>query len=465
MKLSEVSKPKSKHPPSSKRSDPPGRIMRYSYLQATLWAILYVLLVLSPLFLMLLHPSPQGRGFWMEFGVALGFVGLAMLALQFLITGRFRNFAVGFGSDNLLQFHLATGVVAMCLVLAHPIVIFIADSHYLVFFDPTENFMRAFAMAGITIGVVLVVVLSVWRKKVRLIYEWWRISHGLLAFLVLVAGVAHIIQVGHFTDAWWKQAAIVAIGVAAVALLIHTRLIKPHILKKFPYRVADVVEERADANTLVIEAVDHEGMPFEAGQYAWITVGQTPYSLQQHPFSFASSADEPRRLTFTAKPLGDWTATWSDIEPGTPAYLEGPYGAFTLRWDSPCGSVFLAGGIGITPIMSMLRTLADRGDERHYVLFYANKTWEAVIFREEIEELEERLNLEVIHVLEDPPPWWDGEVGYVEPEVLDRHLPEPCSAYFYYLCGPEPMMDLVESELVNRDIPLPKIMSERFEIV
>lgn len=439
--------------------------MRYSYLQATMWGALYIVVVLSPLALMLSQPVPTGRGFWMEFGVAIGFVGLAMLSMQFLITGRFRNFAMGFGSDNLLQFHLATGVVAMGFILVHPAIIIATNTQFLAYFDPRVNFMRAFALVGAATGVVLLVVLSVWRKKFRLIYEWWRLSHGVLAFLVLLAGLVHTLQVGHFTDAWWKKAVVIAIAGTALGLVVYTRVIKPRILTNYPYELTKIVEERADATTLVIEAVDHEGMHFEAGQYAWITVGDTPYSLQQHPFSFASSAEDPTRLTFTSKPLGDWTKTWPDMEPGTSAYLEGPYGAFTIRWDSPCGAVFLAGGIGITPIMSMLRTLADRGDERHFVLFYANSTWEDVIFRDEIEEFERYLDLEVIHVLEEPHDGWEGEVGFVEPEMLDRHLPEPHDEYFYYLCGPEPMMDMVEPELIERDIPLPKIMSERFEIV
>ncbi len=439
--------------------------MRYTYLQAAMWAVLYVVLALSPLGLMLLDPLPEGRGFWMEFGVAIGFVGLAMLSLQFVITGRFRNFAMGFGGDNLLQFHLATGVLAMGFILAHPVIIIAHDTQFLAYFDPRVNFMRAFALVGAATGVVLLVVLSIWRKKFRLIYEWWRLSHGVLAFLVLLAGLAHTLQVGHFTDIWWKQGVVLFIATGAMGLLVYTRVIKPRILARFPYQVTDVVQERAEATTLVIEPIDHRGMHFEAGQYAWITVNDTPYSLQQHPFSFASSAEEPSRLTLTSKPLGDWTSTWPDIEPGARAYLEGPYGAFTLRWDSPCGAVFLAGGIGITPIMSMLRTLDDRDDERPLLLIYANESWEDVIFREEIEGLKHSLNLEVVHVLEEPPDDWEGEEGYVEPDLLDRHLPEPCDESFYYLCGPEPMMDLVEPELVKRDIPLPMIMSERFEIV
>ena len=439
--------------------------MQYSYWQAAGWAVVYAIVVLSPLALMLPEPMPPGRGFWIEFGVALGFIGLAMLAVQFAITGRFRNLAMGFGSDNLLQFHLATGMVAMGLVMAHPVIIIIADTGYLAFLDPRVNFMRAFALVAAIVGVALVVGLSVWRQKVRLSYEWWRISHGVLAFLVLLAGLIHTLQVSHFTDAWWKRGVMIIIAGGGMVLWIHTRVVKPWIIKRFPYRISAVIDERADATTLEIEAVDHPGMDFEAGQFAWVTVGETPFQLQQHPFSFSSSAQSGRRMTFTSKPLGDWTSTWPEIQVGTPAYLEGPYGAFTLRWDSPCGSVFLAGGIGITPIMSMLRTLADRNDERHHVLIYANTSWDKVIFRDEIEELQERLDLKVVHVLEEPPESWQGEEGYVEPEVLDRHLPEPHEEYFYYLCGPRPMMDMVEPELIDRDIPLPKIMSERFEMV
>ncbi|MFU8803208.1 MAG: ferric reductase-like transmembrane domain-containing protein [Bradymonadaceae bacterium] len=439
--------------------------MKYTFKQALGWLALYAVIVLSPLVVSMLGPRPAARGFWVELGAGLGFVGLGVLCLQFVITGRFREFAMGFGSDNLLQFHYASGIVGMFLVLLHPGVLLLADAQYLAFFDPRVNFMRSFALIGATVGVILVVVTSLWRTTFRLIYEWWRLSHGALAFLIVVAGMVHIVQVGHFTQPWWKQGYIIVLSNAALLSLLYVRLYKPLRLKSFPYQVTEVVKERGDAYSLIIEPIDHEGMPFEAGQYAWITLGETPFSLQQHPFSFASSKNHPRRLCFTAKKLGDFTSTWPDVEAGTRAYLEGPYGAFTIDEDAEAGAVFLAGGVGITPIMSLLRTLAEDEDPRHFVLFYANKNWDGVIFREEIEGFKEKLDLDVVHVLEEPPQDWNGESGFVEEDVLERHLPDREARYFYYICGPEPMMDLVESTLVNRKIPLPHIMSERFEIV
>ena len=66
--------------------------------------------------------------------------------------------------------------------------------------------------------------------------------------------------------------------------------------------------------------------------------------------------------------------------------------------------VLIAGGVGITPMMSMIRTLADRGDKRPVILLYGSKDWESITFREELETLKARLNLTVVHVLADPRP-------------------------------------------------------------
>jgi predicted ferric reductase len=282
---------------------------------------------------------------------------------------------------------------------------------------------------------------------------------------VVLVGLAHLIQVAWFTDPWWKRGVMIAVAGSSMLLLAHTRLGKPWILKRYPYVVSEVIEGRADAWTLVVEPVGHRGMLFSAGQYAWLTLGDTPFRLQQHPFSIVSSADEPRRLQFTAKVAGDFTATLPEVKPGTRVFVAGPHGAFTLRADASRGCVFVAGGIGITPVMSILRTLADRGDRRPCLLLYANNAWEDVVFRDEIGELEGRLHLRVVHVLQEAPAGWEGETGYVDGAVLDRHLPRPFDRQYYYLCGPEPLMNMVEQALIERRVPRRMILSERFAIV
>jgi predicted ferric reductase len=74
-----------------------------------------------------------------EFGALLGFLGMAVLNLQCVITGRFRWFAAGFGFDNLLEFHKQKGIFALVLILAHPGILLVANPEFIAYFDPRQN--------------------------------------------------------------------------------------------------------------------------------------------------------------------------------------------------------------------------------------------------------------------------------------------------------------------------------------
>jgi hypothetical protein len=95
--------------------------------------------------------------------------------------------------------------------------------------------------------------------------------------------------------------------------------------------------------------------------------------------------------------------------------VDGPHGVFSIDQYKGAGFCLIGGGVGIAPAMSMLETLADRGDVRPVVLFAGNRTWDSVILRDRAEELTTRPNIAVVHVLEQPPPDWTGETGYIAP--------------------------------------------------
>jgi predicted ferric reductase len=152
-----------------------------------------------------------------------------------------------------------------------------------------------------------------------------------------------------------------------------------------------------------LEPEGHTGFRFQPGQFAWLSLWNGPFGMREHPFSFSSSAERQGEMTMTIRELGDFTATVKEVQPGQRAYLDGPYGAFSVDRHRSPGYVFIAGGAGITPVISMLRTLADRGNDQPLLLIYANMAWEDVIFREELEELKRRLRVTIVHVLEQPP--------------------------------------------------------------
>ncbi len=429
------------------------------------WGLAYLIAALLPLGIAICGDVPAGRGFLMELGVALGIVGYAMLGLQFLSTSRFHWIAPFFGSDAEIQFHRETGILSLAFILAHPLLLIVSDSRYLSYFSPWENLPRAMALSLALVAMVLLVVLPLWRISFRLSYEWWRLTHGLLAAFVILVGLAHALQVGHYVSGVWKQAFWLGGAGVALLLLCGTRLVKPWRVRKFPWRVKEVRGVCPEVQTLVLEPVGHPGMSFRAGQYAWLTLGETPFTLQQHPFSFSSSAKVLGEVEFAIKEAGDFTSTIPHVEPGTQAYLEGPYGSFVLE-DSVAAAVFVVGGIGITPILSILRTCRDQRDTRPFLLIYANSNFETIAFHDELEQLRQDLRLEIVHVLDSPPDDWQGEAGYIDAELLRRHIPDVTDLdRHYFICGPPPLMDAVELALADRGVPHRRLISERFDLV
>ncbi len=436
--------------------------MRYTYRRGFFWLLLYMALSVLPLAIALAGTVPEARAFWVEFGVALGFMALAMFGLQFLFSGRFAWIAPTFGMDNIINYHREIGVVATLFALAHPAILILADRRFLEYFDPSVNFLRTLFLSMATIAIALITASSLWRMTFKLNYEWWRLLHGLLGLFIVFIGVVHSVQVAHYLEPLWKKAAIVVLMGACMYLVVHTRIVRPWRNRRRPYQVAAVCEEIPGRWTLTVEACGPWKMDFEPGQFAWITVGGTPFSLQQHPFSFASSARE-QAIRFTTKEVGDFTASWKRIPPGTPAFLEGPFGTFTPE---PNSHLFLVmGGIGVTPAMSMLRTLRDDKDPRSVTLIYANTTLEETVFQEELAELRRAIDLRVVYVLEDPPEGWEGETGLVTEALLEKYLPANRGTSMYFICGPNPMMDVAEIGLRNLGIDWRRIYTERFEIV
>jgi predicted ferric reductase len=438
--------------------------MSYSLARGIGWITAFAVLAALPLAIARSGAVPPHRGFLVEFGVALGFLGLALLALQFICSGRIRRVAPSFGMDNIIQYHREMGIVGFLLVLGHVVVLMIADPDFLEYFDPRVNFLRSVFLIGATLSLVALLATSLWRETFRMQYEWWRLAHGVLALGVVFVGLVHMIQVSHYTEPLWKKGVIGALVVAALYAVVHTRIVRPWLSRRRPYRVVDVQPERDRSHSLTLEPEDHPGMRFRPGQFAWITIGETPFTLQQHPFSFASSARR-REIRFTAKEFGDFTATWKELEPGTRAFLEGPFGSFIPDPSPDTGLFLIMGGIGVTPAMGMLRTLRDDGDPRPVILVYGNKNWEDVTFREELETLTGEMNLRVVHLLEEPDDDWEGERGFLTLEMLRKHLPEHPQTFQYFVCGPGPLMDVAELSLRELGIPWTRIYTERFNIV
>jgi predicted ferric reductase len=433
------------------------------FVQGLFWIVLYLLLVLAPLFVMIASPVPSGRSALLELSVAFGFVGLTQLAIQFALVARFRRLTAPYGIDVILRYHRQIAVVAILLIFAHPVLLVIHYPARLELLNPLGgNWASRSGWASI-FALAAIAVTSFFRKRLGLGYETWRLAHLTLAAAALIFAQVHVSMAGLYLNTFWKHAIWVVVALAMVGFELHLRVIRPALARRRPWRVVEVRPERGNSYSLVLEADGHAGLHFLPGQFAWLRFGA--FSLDEHPFSFSSSATEPHRVEFGIKALGDFTGQVGETPHGTRAYLDGPHGAFSIDRYPSAGYVFIAGGIGITPILSCLRTMADRRDSRPVLLLNAQKNLEQATFYEAIAALEDRLDLEVVHVLDDPDEAWTGERGFIDHALLERRLPREQITRDYFLCGPPPMMEAVRAALKQRGIGDEHIHLERFDLV
>jgi len=424
--------------------------------------------VAAPLVVLLLGPTPPGVAFWWDFSMALGFAGLAMMGVQFALTARFKRASAPFGVDIIYLFHRYLAIIALGLVLAHFAILWLGYQEALGELDPREAPWRLTAGRVALVLFAAAVITSELRKRLRMKYGLWRYAHVVFATVGFAAAVAHILGTGYYTQAPLTRVLWLAFTLFWVLLLVWVRLVKPWRQTRRPYEVVEVREEAGETWTVAIEPVGHDGLKrFMPGQFAWLTLRASPFGLREHPFSISSAPEQLPRLEFTIKALGDFTRTVGGLQRGEPAYIDGPYGIFSVdRSPKARGFVFIVGGVGITPVLSMLRSLAERGDERPLKLFYANQSWDEVIGREEIAALEGRLQLTTVHILAEPPEGWRGEKGILDAEILARHLPrQGCADFHYFLCGPPPMIAAAESHLQDLGVPRTAMQVEVFNLV
>jgi predicted ferric reductase len=437
-------------------------------LRGLLWSGLYALAVLVPLAAAAgLDPLDEPRPFALELGVGLGFAAFAVIALELVLVSRLRLASELFGTDVLMLFHRWMGIAALVLVLAHA-VLSAAAGPGLAALNPLAvgGSLRLGTLSGL--AVVLLVASSLLRRRIGLAYERWQTLHLVGTTLAAAGMLAHAVTAGGYSRSPALRVVLVAYAALFFGMLLRYRVVRPLLLARRPWEVVENRDEGADTRTLVLRPAGGPGFAFRAGQFAWLVTGRSPLLSEQHPITISSSAERApdAPLELTIKALGDWSReTVPALRTGARVWLDGPFGAFTPERFPFETLVLVAGGVGVTPMRSILATMRDRGDRRPVVLVYAASRPERAIWEAELARLERELPLRVVRVWEEPPPGWEGERGFVTAEVLRRLLPADRSSVQVFVCGPGPMMDALERALVELGVPPGRVQTERFDMV
>ena len=307
-----------------------------------------------------------------------------LIIIQLILVSRFTSIEIQYGFDKLISLHKKIGFFLGIFLISHPILLTIgyAQSKNISFLTQFLNFLTKWdGVLGATIAFIIIVfvaIISIKKSREKISYEVWYFLHLPLYIAVAIA-FSHQINTGDMSSGgamfYWFLINIVTIGI-----LIFYRFLRPiYLFFKHSFRIEKIVKENNNVYSVYISGKNMTQYKFQSGQYANLIFLQKN-KMFHHPFSFSDVYNE-KYLRFTIKASGDFTSKIEKIKIGTRVWIDGPFGIFTLKNAVSREYFFIAGGIGITPILSIIKSMKDKNNS---ILFYSNKTEEEINFKEEI---------------------------------------------------------------------------------
>ena len=430
--------------------------------------MLYAAIVVTPLVLVAVINQPTDHNFVYTVGKNLALVGFTIIAMQFVLSARCKWIERSFGLNMLFTFHKVMGIIAALFVMSHPILLAIGSDDWTRIFGlqtTWDIWLGRLALILLIVSVVLAII----RVVISLNYETWRFVHNVGAVLILTFAFVHSWNAGgDFGSIWMKLFWSAQLVTAITCYLLH-RFVRRRQLKKHPFSVTGMRKEAPGVWT--IELTQPPGVArfdFIPGQFHFITFQRAPHlPVEDHPWSISSSPSTLGVLCSTIKESGDFTASIDKTKVGDTALVDGPFGRFSyVLHPDEHDLVFIAGGIGITPIMSMLRHIRDTRAQLSVTLIYANTHEENIVFREELSAMEHDgvAGLKVILVLSNASDEWKGERGRIDSEKLLRLVGPELGRHAFYICAPSQLMQHVVQALRKAHVPAKRIHFEQFNL-
>lgn len=437
-------------------------------LRAILQILLYAVIIVMPAILVSAF-YPSSKDFVYELGRNAALAGVMIILLQVLLAARIKWIERPFGLDVLIRFHKYMAVFAAALLALHPVLLAAGSGQPDLLISLKQPWY--IWLGKITLLLLLVNVgVSLCQRRLNLTFERWRILHDILGPAVLVLGFIHSISVG--SDLLHPLSFIMWIIVFAVvvAVFVWHRLLRPRRLRRHRWRVTAVQAESPHVWT--VKLAPPEGVrvfDYLPGQFQFITFFRgRNLPVEEHHWTISSSPAEKKYVSSTIKNLGDFTGTIYDTRPGDTAAVHGPFGRFSYALHpEETDLVFLTGGIGVTPMMSMLRHMRDTQSTRSVLMLYGNPRAEEILFRGELEEIQEGgcPRLTVVNVLSDPEEDWNGESGIIDAKIIGRYCGPELSGKTFYVCGPQPLIASVVSALYEMGVSHRHIRVEIFSFL
>ncbi len=400
----------------------------------------------------------------------LGAAAYTWLNFELILGARPKFIESAFGLDKFLRFHSLMAVIAVAMGFAHKllkggdsikalfgsaaVVIFIIATVFALVFL-IDTLARTVKPLGVLRN--LLIRLKVGKYHVQIIL------HNATAAAVVLMFV-HVMLTWSAKKPFAMTVYMLYFAVSFGLYLYHKIIRRFWTAKRFV--VSGIKSENALMTTLTLTPKSGKVFAYTAGQFGFLRILGGSVSSEEHPFTFSSEPTDKDTVSITIKNLGDWTAAVDQIKIGDAATLDAPYGRFGPLFDTRTeSSILIAGGVGITPMLSILRYLAKTDPERQILLLWGVNEPDELICREELEGLGDRMRRFSFVPIVANDRSGNGESGYLTQEKIAQlakaHGCDIDTARFF-VCGPSAMLDSVKKSLKTLGVKKRNIHAENF---
>lgn len=405
----------------------------------------------------------------------MGVCAFTWLNWQFILSARPKFIDKMIGMDRIYRLHGIMAIISLLLIAGHQIL------NNIIF---SENQMIRIGKVAFLIFIVISILSAVFmvssviikKQPIKLAktiinrllifkYEHLKLMHN-LTIIALIFMLVHVLMTSAVRTNFIVFAGYMSYFSLAFGFYVYHKLLKPWLRKGHQYEIIEVANESADIWRIDFKN-DKREISYKPGQFAFFRFAGEGKN-EEHPFTISSSPTEKNQLSIIVKELGDFTSQIGKIKAGDKLTMEGPYGRFSyLNYSSEKQIVFIVGGIGITPALSMIQNMADTSEKRKVLLIWGIRRESDIIMKSRLWELKQKLpNLQIIPVVSDEIEY-EGEKGFINVMMLARLFnvnnitPKAAGCY---LCGPEILMNVAKKALVALGVNQDSVHDEKFSM-
>jgi predicted ferric reductase len=433
--------------------------------------------ILYPAAYVMLFFAGNWYSFFHAYSLAMffGLLSYAYVTVALCLSARIKCIDRLFGYDRVMAFHAALSSIAILSGMLHAVL----KSAYF----PDETTQSSLGVAALGLFVLVATAtftlmletpldrvppfswfLPILKRRVRIDYTRLKLFHNLTgpAFALLVA---HVLLAYPVQESPVRMYLAAASGGIAIVLYASHKIVRPLLLFRNPHAVTSIETLTDGIVTITMRPMRGKPFPHKAGQFSFFMFLSRKTGFGEHPFTISSPPSQDA-ASITIKSLGDFTSRLPGMRIGTACLIDGPYGLF-----HPQGlaepMLFVAGGIGITPILSILRDLEWRSCPPSFLIWSVRRKAEAFA-KDELERISERIKGFAFRVIVTGEPSFgkDSPDGRIDRELLTEALNrvDPARRGTVYVCGPDALRRAVEGHVVSLGIPKQRVIYEAFSL-